>query len=443
MSTKLVITIAGKQEIPDAVNALKLPIIQLKNGIPNGPVNTKAPIIAVITGMGSENSNNATQWILETLAPETLLNIGTAGAMDTAITLGTLILPTKSSFSNTITPIYPSPKFLLERDDNRHEKQVTIFTKRDGEHKNIKPDTMSDTIIDREAGPQAIECSKTSTRFMCIKVITDYNNNKTNQDYSTQLNTYNNTLSGILGKLLQTDPIHFSVVIPTYNRAKQTITAIESVLQQNHPPVEIIVVDDGSTDNTIAELAPYASKITLLKHDQNKGVSAARNTGIKQASGNWIAFLDSDDTWNKEKLSIQAKFISKHLFYKIVHCNETWIRNKKIIRQKKHHRKANGWEWERCLKSCIIGPSCTVIHRSIFKKIGLFDDALPACEDYDLWCRISKHFPIGLVEKPLVSKFAGHDDQLSTQTPILDQYRIKSLQKQLVESTRKLNKREI
>ena len=236
-------------------------------------------------------------------------------------------------------------------------------------------------------------------------------------------------MNNLFKPLLQPELPKVSVIIPTYNRADLVQRAIHSVLKQSVTPMEIIVVDDASTDHTDEILAQFENKISIIKHSENMGVSTARNTGIKAARGNWMAFLDSDDTWQKDKLKTQIKFIQRHPTYKIVHCNETWLRNGSVVSQKKHHRKASNWAWEECLSQCTIGPSCTLIHRSIVDSIGLFDSTLPACEDYDLWNRITRFYPVGLAKPSLVTKHAGHKNQLSLTTPFLDKYRLQSLKK--------------
>ncbi len=106
--------------------------------------------------------------------------------------------------------------------------------------------------------------------------------------------------------------IPVSVIIPTYNRAALVAEAVASVLAQTWRDFEVLVVDDGSTDGTIEALAPYASRLRLLRRESRGGVSAARNTGIKAARGEWLAFLDSDDLWLPEKLSRQMAYLAAH-----------------------------------------------------------------------------------------------------------------------------------
>ena len=143
---------------------------------------------------------------------------------------------------------------------------------------------------------------------------------------------------------------------------------------------------------------------------QQCGVSAARNRGILAASGDWIALLDSDDEWLPEKLAQQSRHIAEQPGYRLCHCDELWIRNGKRINPANKHRKKGGWIYEHCLPLCAISPSASILHRSVFDTIGLFDEQLPACEDYDYWLRLCAGEPVLFVEQPLLNKYGGHDD---------------------------------
>ena len=224
--------------------------------------------------------------------------------------------------------------------------------------------------------------------------------------------------------------MRISVILPTYNRAQFIKEALQSVFQQTKTPEEIIVVDDGSTDNTEQILKPYLKKVRYIKQ-HNKGVSAARNVGISQAKEEWLAFLDSDDLWKPTKLEQQADAIKKEKYYKFCYTNEEWHRNSKWVNQKKIHQKYSGWIYEKCLPLCIISPSSVLVHKTVFENIGLFDENLPACEDYDLWLRMTQKYPALFIDENLIIKRAGDWDQLS-KNHSLDKYRIISLQKVLV-----------
>lgn len=217
------------------------------------------------------------------------------------------------------------------------------------------------------------------------------------------------------------------VIIPTFNRAVMLKEAIDSVLSQDFQDFELIVVDDGSTDHTAEILNAYRQNITVLRQP-NQGVSSARNAGIKAASGSLVAFLDSDDLWLPQKLSHQVDFFNANPEAQICQTEEIWIRNNVRVNPKKRHQKLAGMIFEPSLNLCLVSPSAVMIRASLFKTVGLFDENLPACEDYDLWLRISCRYPVHLIETPLIIKRGGHPDQLSA-SPRLDQYRIQSITK--------------
>lgn len=164
-------------------------------------------------------------------------------------------------------------------------------------------------------------------------------------------------------------------------------------------------------------------------YQENLGVSAARNLGIQQANGDWLAFLDSDDEWLPEKLAKQKAALTANPGYRICHTEENWIRNGTQVDVPKKYAKTGGWIFTHCLPLCAMSPSTVLIHRSVFTDIGLFDTRLPACEDYDLWLRITANYPVLLVEQPQINKHGGHEDQLSQAFWGMDRFRIDALQK--------------
>lgn len=223
-----------------------------------------------------------------------------------------------------------------------------------------------------------------------------------------------------------------SVIIPTFNRASLLRRAVQSVQSQSLKPDEIIVVDDGSIDDT-AIMIKHNFPTVKYYYQENKGISAARNAGINMASGEWIAFLDSDDEWLREKLAKQMSALSANPEMKICHTDEIWIRKGRRVNQKKKHAKFGGYIFKRCLPLCIISPSSVVIHRSIFEDMGLFDEVLPVCEDYDMWLRVCAKYPVLYINEPLIVKYGGHADQLSHKYWGMDRFRIKAVEK-IVES---------
>jgi len=218
-----------------------------------------------------------------------------------------------------------------------------------------------------------------------------------------------------------------SVIIPTYNRGHLLPDAIDSVLAQDFSDYELIVVDDGSTDNTLTILDGYTNRVKVYRQT-NQGVSAARNHGITVSSGEFIAFLDSDDLWLPQKLAVQFAFFNSTPEALICQTQETWIRNGVRVNPKKRHQKPSGRIFEKSLELCLVSPSAVMIRRRLFDSVGLFDESLPACEDYDLWLRISSRFPVYLIDKPLIVKKGGHADQLSGMKG-LDRFRIRALLK--------------
>jgi glycosyltransferase involved in cell wall biosynthesis len=213
-----------------------------------------------------------------------------------------------------------------------------------------------------------------------------------------------------------------SVIITTYNRSFLISRAIDSVLNQSLQPYEIIVVNDGSSDDTKRVLDQYRDIKVIDK--KNGGISSARNIGITKASGDYIAFLDDDDIWHRDKLKLQ--FALNSVFS---HTDEIWLRNKIEVQQKSHHKKPDGWCFYDNLEFCKISPSTVMIKRDIFKQVGLFDERLEVCEDYDMWLRILKSYPVQLLPKRLTVKSAGESEQLSLKYFAMDKFRIQSLKK--------------
>ena len=222
-----------------------------------------------------------------------------------------------------------------------------------------------------------------------------------------------------------------SVIIPTYNREHFLQKAIDSVLNQTYPYFELIVVDDGSEDNT-AELAEnYSSDIVYIRQE-NKGPAAARNRGVQAARYALLAFLDSDDRFAENKLEVQIEAMQEKPAYLISHTQEMWYRNGRLLNQKIKHRKNSGDIFNQSLELCAVGISTVLMYREIFERYGLFDEEYPCCEDYEFWLRVSAEQKFLLVDRPLTLKHGGREDQVSSVYRVgMDRFRIQAILKML------------
>jgi glycosyltransferase involved in cell wall biosynthesis len=229
-----------------------------------------------------------------------------------------------------------------------------------------------------------------------------------------------------------------SVIIPVYNRTQPLVRALKSLQNQTYQDFEIVVVDDHSTDDLQSCLKEFP--VHYLKTN-GKGVSAARNTGIRAASSELIAFLDSDDEWLPTKLEKQIEYLSMNPTSSIVHTNEIWLRADKIVKQNSKQKKFGGRIFSECTTQCLIAPSSVLLRKSLLDQVGLFDESFPVCEDFDLWLRISAAFDIGFLSEELIIKHGGHPDQLSRQFHSMDLWRVRALAKQL--DSEKLSPQEV
>jgi glycosyltransferase involved in cell wall biosynthesis len=218
-----------------------------------------------------------------------------------------------------------------------------------------------------------------------------------------------------------------SIVLPTFNRRPFLGQAVESVVNQTFKEWELLVVDDGSDDDSWKTIQKFNDPRIYYLYQRNQGVSCARNTGIQFSHFPWICFLDSDDQWETNKLQRQLEVLERHPKYQVVYTDETWIRKGRRVNPRKIHRKYQGWIYHRCLPLCIISPSSILLHRSILQQVGLFDVSFPVCEDYEMWLRISSRHPILFLEEPLIIKVGGHADQLSQSLWGLDRYRVQAM----------------
>jgi glycosyltransferase involved in cell wall biosynthesis len=231
-----------------------------------------------------------------------------------------------------------------------------------------------------------------------------------------------------------------TIIIPTYNRADFLRESIRSVFSQTFSDYELIVVDDGSSDHT-EDVVREFPKIRYVACRENSGVSHARNLGIKLAGGRYVCFLDSDDLWIKNKLEVQISWMEAHADCQVCYTDEIWIRKGVRVNPMNKHRKYSGDIFSHSLPLCIVSPSSVLMRSSLFDEVGLFDEGLPACEDYDLWLRISLKYPVHYIEEKLIVKKGGHEDQLSAKYWGMDRFRVIALDKLLKESSLKGEKR--
>ena len=202
-----------------------------------------------------------------------------------------------------------------------------------------------------------------------------------------------------------------SVVIPTYNRAAQLPAAIESVLGQSYRPVEVIVVDDGSTDGTEALIRDRYPSVRFLRQP-NRGPAAARNAGIKSSSGCYIAFLDSDDRWLQQKLERQIGLLRDRPEAGLVFSSVRFVdRYGTPVEERRYDASFRGRVAERLLSWSGIVLSSVVVRRSCLDRVGLFEEDLIIGEDWDLYFRLAMDSPVDFIEEPLVLRLV-HEGNL-------------------------------
>lgn len=228
-----------------------------------------------------------------------------------------------------------------------------------------------------------------------------------------------------------------SVIIPTYNRLAWLKEAVESVLSQTYPPLELMVVDDGSTDGTLDWLKNHPAKTLRYFAIPNSGPGVARNKAAALAQGEWLAFLDSDDYWLPQKLEAEIKYLKSHPDCQVIQSEEIWIRRGQRVNPKQKHQKPSGNIFLPSLKLCLVSPSAVLLKKDLFEKLGGFDPNFWVCEDYELWLRLSLQAEVMTLPEALVVKRGGHEDQLSRKFWGMDRFRVAALEKILF--TQELN----
>jgi glycosyltransferase involved in cell wall biosynthesis len=232
-----------------------------------------------------------------------------------------------------------------------------------------------------------------------------------------------------------------SVIIPVYNRRELVVDALVSVLNQNLPSgwdLELLVVDDGSTDGTgtmLESLRAAHPRLRIISRARGGTPGGARNAGVERSRGELLAFLDSDDRWLPGKVDEQVPLHERD-GYELTHTRERWLRNGREVSQAgkrlAHHRRS-GDLLEDALVKCIIGPSTVMMSRRLWEETGGFRSDLEVAEDYEYWLRLVTITEVGYLEKPLTEKRAGHGDQLSEKYGQIEVFRLAGL-RDLVES---------
>lgn len=202
-----------------------------------------------------------------------------------------------------------------------------------------------------------------------------------------------------------------SIVIPTYNRAGTLARSIQSVLAQSYSDWELVIVDDGSTDNTQEVVKPFVQRDERIHYifcPENKGQAVARNKGIQVSGGEYIAFQDSDDCWMPDKLQHQVSMMEEHPEYGLVYGQVVYDEGG-ALSVPYPPIDAGDRVFEACLMQNQIGTPTMLVRKAVFDEIGLFDTSLFALEDYELALRITKHYPTGFIAEPVVTAYKSAD----------------------------------
>jgi len=199
-----------------------------------------------------------------------------------------------------------------------------------------------------------------------------------------------------------------SVVIPTYNRANTIERAVNSVLNQTYKPLEIIIVDDGSTDNTRKVIESIKHPLVKYLYKENGGAASARNYGVQNACGNWVAFQDSDDLWREEKLKKQVEYFERHLEYELIYCPYEMHYSSglvKTIPNTKNRQVLEGKVLQYLIIVNTIGAPTMLINKNAFQDIGGFDEKLRVVEDWNFAVRFAEKHSVGYVDEILVDAY--------------------------------------
>ncbi len=235
-----------------------------------------------------------------------------------------------------------------------------------------------------------------------------------------------------------------SVIVPIYNSERFVAQAIESVLAQTYKNFEIVVVNDGSTDRSYEKIKPYLPLIKYIPQE-NKGVSSARNTGIKNSEGELIAFLDSDDIWLPEKLELQVKYLNDNPHVGLVHSNISYIdeNGESYPPNPDFVTDVSGMCFKELFEGNCIATSTVLVRQACLDKVGLFAEGIPYAEDYELWMKLSIYYPIRHINEYLI-KYRVHDANASNYNfinAIFELRAIKSILKEFSQTKKIVGKR--
>jgi glycosyltransferase involved in cell wall biosynthesis len=214
-----------------------------------------------------------------------------------------------------------------------------------------------------------------------------------------------------------------SVIIPSYNHAHYVKEAIQSVLEQNYDDYEIIVIDDGSRDNTRETVACFGEKVRYI-WQENKGLPGARNTGIKAAKGEFIALLDSDDTWLPGFLSATVARLEAEPHLGAVHTGFYFVDEQGArLPQMSVETVPDDQMYDRLLDGEFFVPAAVVTRRECFDRVGLFDEAFRGSEDWDIWLRVARQYRFAGIPTPLVN-YRMHGSNMSKDPEYMLRYQL-------------------
>lgn len=441
----LVFTVALAAEIPirwlRAQGVRVLELEKLRGSALPTETGRNAGVLFLLTGMGPEAARRAALWVREQLAPRFVVNLGTAGALGREVAIGDWVSPRYLYSADALRAdevAAPGGGEAIEIDDRlpfpwpdaiARVTGGSLLSVPEPQLQSPPPGWARFDCVDMEASAQARALAGSGIAFHALKGVSDRPGEDTEARFRTEVRKRRAELERILGFLADPGEADITAVVPVHDRRERIVACVESVVAQSLPPREVIVVDDGSSDGTAEALAvsSCADRARVVRLPRNLGVSAARNRGVAEASSPWIAFLDSDDRWEPDKLARQWQFVRERPHYRALQSEEIWIRRGVRVNRRKYHAKPAGWIWSASLERCLVTASALLVDKHLLDELGGFDETLPVCEDYDLWIRLARWRPVGLDPSPTVVKYGGHPDQLSRRYPAMDRYRVLAL----------------